>query len=203
MKAIFPICTLLVAASLAGCADVKTDVQATGIRQWAPAGMSYRILRSPAQETDPEQNAFEVLLRDELARYGFNDTARLGGEPHYLISVAHESRQGKVSVQIHTAVCEDHQAMCGDSHSADVLVPGGRYLHRLTLRFLDARSGEERYKVTSTSRDGNDHSSRTIRYLLIAALARFPYDGRDWEVKLRDSDGEDVVRVISVKSVER
>jgi hypothetical protein len=203
MKAIVPICILLTTATLAGCADVKTDVQATSALQWAPADMSYRIVRSPLQRTDPEENAYRSPLQENLARYGFSDAARSGDEPHYLISVAYESRQTKISVQAHTTACDRPQASCGDSRSAGMWMSSGRYLHRLTLRFLDARSGEERYKVTSTSRDSYEHSSRTIRYLVAAALARFPYDGGDWQVKLRSEDGDGPARAVWVKSVER
>lgn len=203
MKSIFLICFALAAVNLAGCVGVKTDVQASGVHQWPPGARTYRILRSPPQEVDPEEGAYETLLRDELTRYGFSDTGRSTDEPRYLISVAHEIRQAKVTVQTRSAECKGRPVVCGELRSADVPVPRGDYVHRLTFRFVDARSGEELYKVTSTARNDNDHPSLTMRYLLTGAFARFPYNGRDWQVRLRRGDDKTAVQVVSVKSVGR
>ncbi len=202
MKAVFSIFLSLAAASLAGCA-VKTDVRATGVHQWPPGATTYRILRSPPQEVDPEEDTYEALIRNELMRYGFSDAGRSTDEAHYLISVAHEARPVKVTVQAPAVECGGQQIVCGQPGSADGWMPGGAYLHRLTLRLVDARTGEEVYKVASTTRSGDGHSLHTMRYLLTSAFARFPYDRRDWQVKLRRDDDKTAAQVVSVKSVER
>jgi hypothetical protein len=83
------------------------------------------------------------------------------------------------------------------SHDASPFA--GRYLHRLTLRFIDARSGEEIYKVTGTRRDRDAHASPAFGYLVKSALARFPFDGGRWQIELREADDGRQADVVSVK----
>lgn len=219
MKTFLLTCVVLAAASLAGCAGVRTEVQATGMHEAPQGDLRYRFMRTPAQQADVGQSTWESQLRDALAQHGFsdaneaneaneandaNDANDTGGAAdatrgsRYLISVAYETRP--VGIAVRGPECAGNADNCGANDAPREASPfAGRYLHRLTLRFIDARSGEEIYKVTGTRRDRDAHASPAFGYLVKSALARFPFDGGRWQIELREADDGRQADVVSVK----
>ncbi len=210
MKTFLLTCAVLAVTSLAGCAGVRTEVQATGMRHAPQGDLRYRFMRTPAQQADPGQPGWESQLRDALAQHGFsdagdaNDTHEARGAadatqgPRYLISVAYETRPTGIAVR--SAKCANDAHICDTNDASHDASPfAGRYLHRLTLRFIDARSGEEIYKVTGTRLDRDAHASPAFGYLVKSALARFPFDGGRWQIELRETDDGKQADVVSVK----
>lgn len=203
LKTFLLTCAVLAAVSLAGCAGVRTEVQATGMRRApAPQGdLRYQFMRTPAQQADPEQSTWESQLRGALAQYGFSDAENASdatGDPRYLVSVAYETRP--VGIAVRAPECAGDAGNCATNDASHEASPfAGRYLHRLTLRFIDARSGEEIYKVTGTRRDRDAHASPAFGYLVKSALARFPFDGGRWQIDLREADDGRRADVVSVK----
>ncbi|WP_161978112.1 DUF4136 domain-containing protein [Paraburkholderia kururiensis] len=210
MKTFLLTCVVLAAASLAGCAGVRTEVQATGMHEAPQGDLRYRFMRTPAQQADVGQSTWESQLRDALAQHGFSDAndaneanAASGAADatrgsRYLISVAYETRP--VGIAVRGPECASNADNCGANDAPREASPfAGRYLHRLTLRFIDARSGEEIYKVTGTRRDRDAHASPAFGYLVKSALARFPFDGGRWQIELREADDGRQADVVSVK----
>ncbi len=210
MKTFLLTCAVLAAASLAGCAGVRTEVQATGMREAQQGDLRYRFMRTPAQQADAGQSTWESQLRDALAQHGFSDATEANEAtetsgaadatrgPRYLLSVAYETRP--VGIAVRRPECVGNADNCGANDTPrEASLFAGRYLHRLTLRFIDARSGEEIYKVTGTRRDRDAHASPAFGYLVKSALARFPFDGGRWQIELREADDGRQADVVSVK----
>jgi hypothetical protein len=49
-----------------------------------------------------------------------------------------------------------------------------RYVHTLTIRFVDQASGRQVYKVAATTADDNEDAVQTTPYLVRTALDKFP-----------------------------
>ncbi|MDI9654040.1 DUF4136 domain-containing protein, partial [Burkholderia cenocepacia] len=145
--------TALAASLLTGCAGVTTGVSAVGQpNAFASGAHGYDFVRTAAQAGDAEYRQIETLVRDELARRGFD--AQPLKDARYRLSIAYATQPAAVA-----AIAE----RCGAASSACVTVDGpaplalpfmGRvYRHVLTLRFVDAKSGADVYRVSASLRD--------------------------------------------------
>jgi hypothetical protein len=82
VKAIL-ICAALAAASLTGCTGLNADVHTANPSAVLQGERTYTIGRMPSQDASADHPQFETMLRDELAKNGFIDTA--GKSAHYLL----------------------------------------------------------------------------------------------------------------------
>lgn len=197
VKAIL-ICAVLSAASLTGCAGLSADVHTANPAAALQGERTYAIARMPSQDVSADHPQFEALLRDELAKNGFVDTA--GKPAHYLLSIAYDTRPATVSVN--TTDCA--ASACGGPAEPSFSLFGGRaYQHALTLRFFERASGQEVYKVSATSNDRDADPLHAMPALVKSALAKLPFGAPpDWRVKLRATQAGGVPDVVSVKPLQ-
>ena len=197
MKAIL-ICAVLAAASLTGCAGLSADVHSATPAAALQGERTYTIARLPSQDDSADHPQFEALLRDELAKNGFVDTAdKLA---HYLLSIAYDTRPASVGVN-----SDDFTAgACGRPAEPPFSLFGGRaYQHALTLRFFERASGREVYKVSATSSDRDADPVHAMPALVKSALAKLPFGAPpDWRVTLRAAQAGGVPDVVSVKPLQ-
>jgi hypothetical protein len=189
-------CAALAAASLSGCAGLNADVHTAN-----PAALqgepTYTITRMPSQDVSADHPQFEALLRDELAKRGFVDTA--GKPAHYLLSIAYDTRPATVGVGGKDCAPSD----CPKAEAPFSLFGGRAYQHSLTLRFFERTSGEERYKVSAVIADRDADPLHAMPVLVKSALAKFPFDATsNWRVKLQQDKASGVPYVISVKPLQ-
>ncbi|CAB3751465.1 DUF4136 domain-containing protein [Paraburkholderia solisilvae] len=184
---------------LAGCAGVRTEVLTSQTQNDLRLEHSYVIARSPLQEASSDQARYEALVRRELGRYGLVDAA--AGQAHYVLSIAYDTRPA--SVAIDAGDCAE--ASCRNTDSARFLWFNRSWKHTLTLRFLDPASGDEVYKVSATSRDGDADAQRAAPYLVKSALAQLPFaQHRHWRIELRPAAvPNDTPSLVSVKPVQQ
>ncbi|CDN59867.1 hypothetical protein I35_1344 [Burkholderia cenocepacia H111] len=178
--------TALAASLLTGCAGVTTGVSAVGQpNAFASGAHGYDFVRTAAQAGDAEYRQIETLVRDELARRGFD--AQPLKDARYRLSIAYATQPAAVA-----AIAE----RCGAASSACVTVDGpaplalpfmGRvYRHVLTLRFVDAKSGADVYRVSASLRDRDPGTQQAAPALVKSALAKVPFgDGSGWLVKTK------------------
>ena len=193
---------VVAAAGLAGCAGLSTDVHAGGPTNSAVVlqrGSTYTMTRLPVQDASADQPPFVALLRDELAKRGFTDTADKSAQ--YLLSIAYDTRPAAIEVGVKDCAPAD----CDITPAAPFSLFGSRaYRHALTLRFFDRASGEERYKVSAVTVDRDADPLHAMPALVKSALAKFPFDAPpDWRVKLRVDKTSVAADVISVKPLQR
>lgn len=182
---------------LAGCADVTTNVHASGAPVVVKGERTYAFARAPWPEAHPASEQYEALVRSELANHGLVD--RSADHASYLVSLAYDTRPAAVGVS--TADCGNG---CDDAAGAGFSLFGREYRHSMTLRLFEASSGKEVYKVTATSRDRNADTDHPIPWLVKSALAQFPFEQYgEWRVKLRPADtaGKHEPQVVTVKRV--
>ncbi|RSC47235.1 DUF4136 domain-containing protein [Burkholderia cenocepacia] len=192
--------TALAALLLTGCAGVTTGVSAVGQpNAFASGAYGYDFVRTAAQAGDAEYRQIETLVRDELARRGFD--AQPLKDARYRLSIAYATQPAAVA-----AIAE----RCGAASSACVTVDGpaplalpfmGRvYRHVLTLRFVDAKSGADVYRVSASLRDRDPGTQQAAPALVKSALAKVPFgDGSGWLVKTKKDDAGGMPGVVSVK----
>ncbi|ONX54018.1 hypothetical protein A8F17_39695 [Burkholderia cenocepacia] len=192
--------TALAASLLTGCAGVTTGVSAVGQpNAFASGAHGYDFVRTAAQAGDAECRQIETLVRDELARRGFD--AQPLKDARYRLSIAYATQPAAVA-----AIAE----RCGAASSACVTVDGpaplalpfmGRvYRHVLTLRFVDAKSGADVYRVSASLRDRDPGTQQAAPALVKSALAKVPFgDGSGWLVKTKKDDAGGMPGVVSVK----
>jgi len=218
------ICAAVAVATLAGCADIQTEVRASGAsigtgklddklddkldhkpdHQQANelAGEhTYALVRAPTQDAGPGEVRYEALVRDKFAQYAFIETT--ASSAHYLVSLAFDTRPAAVGVA--AASDADPVTSAGASNSSG-------YRHTLTLRFFDRTSNREIYKVTAISHDSHADSLQAVPYLAESALARLPYvssvssvpSGGDgaWRVKLHKIDAGAANAIPAVVKIE-
>ncbi|NTZ10680.1 DUF4136 domain-containing protein [Burkholderia metallica] len=192
--------TALAASLLTGCAGVTSGVSAVGQpNAFASGAHGYDFVRTAAQAGDAEYRQIETLVRDELARRGFD--AQPLKDARYRLSIAYATQPAVV------AASADR---CGAASSACVTVDGpapvalpfmGRvYRHVLTLRFVDAQSGADVYRVSASLRDRDPGTQQAAPALVKSALAKVPFgDGSGWLVKTKKDDAGGMPGVVSVK----
>ncbi|RQZ23824.1 DUF4136 domain-containing protein [Burkholderia sp. Bp9017] len=192
--------TALAASLLTGCAGVTTGVSALGQpNAFASGAHGYDFVRTAAQAGDPEYGRIETLVRDELARRGFD--AQSTKDARYRLSIAYATQPASVA-----ATAE----RCGAASSACVTVDGpapfalpfaGKvYRHVLTLRFVDAKSGADVYRVSASLRDRDPGTQEAAPTLVKSALAKVPFEpGNGWLVKTKKDDAGAMPGVVSVK----
>ncbi|MDF3081226.1 DUF4136 domain-containing protein [Burkholderia sola] len=190
----------LAASLLTGCAGVTSGVSALGQpNAFASGAHGYDFVRTAAQAGDAEYRQIETLVRDELARRGFDAQPLKGAR--YRLSVAYATQPAAVAASA---------AGCGAASSACVTVDGpaplavpfmGRvYRHVLTLRFVDAKSGADVYRVSASLRDRDPGTQQAAPALVKSALAKVPFgDGSGWLVKTKKDDAGGMPGVVSVK----
>ncbi|MGS0893120.1 DUF4136 domain-containing protein [Burkholderia stagnalis] len=195
--------TALAASLLTGCAGLTTGVSAVGqSNAFASGAHGYDVVRTAAQADDAEYRRIETLVRDELARRGFD--AQPLQRARYRLSVAYATQPAAVA-----AVADQ----CGAASSACVTVDGpsplalpfaGKvYRHVLTLRFVDAKSGADVYRVTAALRD-REPGAQAAPALVKSALAKVPFElGGGWLVKTKKDDAGGMPGVVSVKPAAR
>ncbi|CAG9263649.1 hypothetical protein BDI4_760001 [Burkholderia diffusa] len=75
------------------------------------------------------------------------------------------------------------------------------YRHVLTLRFVDAKSGADVYRVSASMRDRDAGTQQAAPTLVKSALAKLPFEqGDGWLVKTKKDDAGAMPGVVSVKS---
>ena len=181
VKTLLSICLLPMLGVLSGCAGVTTEVEATGGLP-ASTTVNYRFAPTPAQSDAGEVLPDQALLREGLAKRGFNAGAPEAAR--YLVSVAWASRPADVKV-----LASDCNGSCAQAEGPMFPWFGRPYVHTLTLRFFALPEGGEVYKVSAVKRDRNADSREAMPYLVAGALARLPYAGApQWRVKLKSAD---------------
>jgi len=193
------VCTALAAATLAGCTGMHADVH-TATPAAALAGeRTYTFARLPMQEARVDHAQFETVLRDELTKQGFADTAERPA--HYVLSVGCETRPAQIGV----GASDCASGNCGPQTDASVSLFGARvYRHTLTLRFFERVSGREVYKVSAASTDRDADPLHATPALIRSALVQFPFDApTDWRVKLRPNPEGSLPDVVSVTPLQR
>ncbi|MGZ2744582.1 DUF4136 domain-containing protein [Burkholderia stagnalis] len=190
----------LAAGLLAGCAGVTSGVSAVGRPDaFASGGHGYGFVRSAAQADDAEYKQIELLVHDELARGGFD--AQALELARYRLSIAYATQPAAVAASAE---------QCGGASSACVTVDGPApfalpfagtiYRHVLTLRFVDAKSGADVYRVSAVLRDREPGTGHAAPALVKSALAKLPYEaGEGWLVKTKKDDAGGMPGVVSVK----
>ncbi|KWH54246.1 DUF4136 domain-containing protein [Burkholderia sp. AU39826] len=190
----------LAASLLAGCAGVTSGVSAVGQPDaFASGAHGYDFVRTAAQAGDAEYRQIETLVRDELARRGFD--AQPLKDARYRLSIAYATQPAAVAASAER---------CGAASSACVTVDGpaplalpfmGRvYRHVLTLRFVDAQSGADVYRVSASLRDRDPGTQQAAPALVKSALAKVPFgDGTGWLVKTKKDDAGGMPGVVLVK----
>ncbi|MBK5150836.1 DUF4136 domain-containing protein [Burkholderia sp. R-69608] len=197
VKAIL-ICAALAAASLTGCAGLNADVHTANPSAVLKGERTYTIARMPSQDSSADHPQFETMLRDELAKNGFTDSAARSA--HYLLSIAYDTRPAAIGVGSKDCA----PGVCERSPEPPFALFGGRaYQHALTLRFFEQSSGQEVYKVSAASSDRDPDPLHAMPLLVKSALAKFPFDAPpDWRVKLRADQAGGVPAVVSVKPLQ-
>ncbi|VWB24471.1 putative lipoprotein [Burkholderia lata] len=195
--------TALAASLLTGCAGVTSGVSALGQPNvFASGAHGYDFVRTAAQADDAEYRQIETLVRDELAHRGFE--AKPLAAARYRLSIAYATQPASVAASADG---------CGAASSACVTVDGpapfalpfmGRvYRHVLTLRFVDAKSGADVYRVSAALRDRDPGTQQAVPALVKSALAKVPFgDGGGWLVKTKKDDAGGMPGVVSVKPAE-
>ncbi|WP_321822039.1 MULTISPECIES: DUF4136 domain-containing protein [unclassified Burkholderia] len=190
----------LAASLLTGCAGVTTGVSALGQpNAFASGAHGYDFVRTAAQADDAEYRQIETLVHDELAQRGFD--AQPGQAARYRLSIAYATQPASV------AATADQ---CGAASSACVTVDGpapfalpfaGKvYRHVLTLRFVDAKTGVDVYRVSASLRDRDALTQKAAPTLVKSALAKLPFEqGDGWLVKTKKDDAGAMPGVVSVK----
>ncbi|KWI61565.1 hypothetical protein WT72_04425 [Burkholderia pseudomultivorans] len=192
--------TALAASLLTGCAGVTTGVSALGQPgAFAADAHGYEVVRTAAQADDAEYRQIEALVRDELARHGFD--AQSSKDARYRLTIAYATQPARVA-----ATAEQ----CGGASSACVAVDGPAplalpfagavYRHVLTLRFVDATSGADVYRVSAALRDREPGAQQAAPTLVKSALAKLPFEvGQGWLVETKKDDAGAMPGVVSVK----
>ncbi|NVH76880.1 DUF4136 domain-containing protein [Paraburkholderia sp. JPY432] len=203
MAKIAHLCAALAAASLTACAGLSADVHTVSANgadhAVALQGETYSLARTPAQDDSTDHPQTEKLLRDELAKHGFVDTA--GKPAHYLLSIAYSTRPASIGIGGEDCASAD----CGaGSDGPGALLFGRKYQHALTLRFFDYASGTERYKVSAVYSDRDADPLHALPLLVKTALAKLPYDApADWRVKLSIDKASGAPNVESMEPLRR
>jgi hypothetical protein len=182
---------------LAGCAGVRTDVQSSQPPENLELRHSYSIARSPVQDDSPAQSHYEELIRGELGRNGLIDAA--ADRATYLLSISYDTRPASVL----TGPDECNGTPCRQAGTTRLLSFGRTWRHSLTLRFFDPASGDEAYRVSATSRDGDADPQHAVPYLVKSALAKLPFaQHAHWRVKLKPGEAAaDEPKLLSVEPV--
>ncbi|MCC8397547.1 DUF4136 domain-containing protein [Paraburkholderia sp. MMS20-SJTR3] len=195
------LCAALAAASLTACAGLSANVHsvADGAEAALQGEQTYTIARTQPQEDSADHPRAEQLLRDELARHGFVETA--GKPAHYVVSIAYSTR--RASIGIGGAECAP--ADCGKGGDGlGALLFGNQYQHALTLRFFDSASGAQRYKVNAVFVDRDADPLHALPLLMKTALAKLPFEAPgDWRVKLSVDKASGEPSVESMKPLQR
>ncbi|RZF24767.1 DUF4136 domain-containing protein [Paraburkholderia sp. UYCP14C] len=204
MTKIAHLCAALAAASLSACTGLGADVHAVSgngaDHAVAMQGeQTYSLARTQPQDDSADHPQAEKLLRDELSKDGFVDTA--GKPAHYLLSIAYSTRPASIGIGGEECAPPD----CGaGSDGPAALLFGREYQHALTLRFFDYASGTERYKVSAVFLDRHADPLRALPLLVKAALAKLPFDApADWRVKLSIDKASGAPNVESMKPLQR
>ncbi|MGU7769422.1 DUF4136 domain-containing protein [Burkholderia sp. MR1-5-21] len=191
---------VLAAALLTGCAGMTAGVSAVGQPDvFASGAPGYGFVRSDAQADDAEYRQIETLVHDELAHRGFD--AQPLKDARYRLSIAYATQAAAIA-----ATAEQ----CGGASSACVAVDGpapfglpfaGKvYRHVLTLRFVDAKSGADVYRVSAALRDREPGTQQAAPALVKSALAKLPFEtGEGWLVKTKKDGAGGMPGVVSVK----
>ncbi|WP_179404033.1 DUF4136 domain-containing protein [Burkholderia guangdongensis] len=204
----------LAAALLTGCAGVTSGVGAAGqAGAFASGAHGYGFARTDAQADNAEYKQIEALVHDELARRGF-DAQPLKDAP-YRLSIAYATQPAAVAVA--TDACGDAKgetsakgengengekgACTGVDGPAPFLSFFGKvYRHTLTLRFVDAKTNAQAYRVSAALQDREPGSLEAAPALVKSALAKLPFDaGGRWLVKTKKDDAGGMPGVVSVK----
>ncbi|HEM7810679.1 DUF4136 domain-containing protein [Burkholderia multivorans] len=192
--------TALAASLLTGCAGVTTGVSAVGQPDgFASGAHGYDIVRTAAQADDADYRQIEMRVREALARRGFD--VQPAQAARYRLSIAYATQPAAVAASAE---------QCGGASSACVTVDGpaplalpfvGRvYRHVLTLRFVDAKSGADVYRVSAALRDREPGVQHAVPALVTSALAKLPFDaGGGWLVETKKDDAGAMPGVVSVK----
>ncbi|MBC8720670.1 DUF4136 domain-containing protein [Paraburkholderia sp. 31.1] len=204
MAKIAHLCAALAAASLTACAGLSAEVHTVSAngadRAVALQGeQTYSLARTQPQNDSADHPQVEKLLRDELAKHGFVDTA--GKPAHYLLSIAYSTRPASIGIGGEDCAPAD----CGaGSDGPGALLFGRKYQHALTLRFFDYASGAERYKVGAVFMDRDADPLHALPLLVKTALAKLPFDAPvDWRVKLSIDKTSGVPNVDSMEPLQR
>ncbi|HDR9155391.1 TPA: DUF4136 domain-containing protein [Burkholderia vietnamiensis] len=191
----------LAVALLTGCAGITTGVSAVGQADaFASGARGYDVIRTGAQADDPEYRQIETLVRDALAQRGFD--AQSGQDARYRLSIAYATQPASVAATAERCGAASSSACVSVDGPAPLAIPfaGAVYRHVLTLRFVDARSGADVYRVSASLRDRDAGSQHAAPALVTSALAQLPFGpGGGWLVKTKKDDAGAMPGVVSVK----
>lgn len=189
----------LAAALLTGCAGVTTGVSALGQPDaFASGAKGYGFARTAAQADDEQYRQIETLVHDELARRGFD--AQPLKDAHYRLSVAYATQPASVAASAEQCGGAQPACVAVDGPAPFLSFAGAVYRHVLTLRFVDAKTGADVYRVSASLRDREPGTLPAAPALVKSALAKLPFDAGDgWLVKTKKDDAGGMPGVVSVK----
>lgn len=193
----------VVAAMLAGCAGIESDVRASlpDSPAFDAGARTYVFATSPVPAADADARHYESAVADALAKDGYDavpdERARLR------VSLAFDTHAEPVSIL--DEVCEANGDCTPPRQYASFRWPGREwFVHSLTLRFFDRASGREIYKVSASSRDREAEPAYAIPYLVESAFARMPYRGSaHWRVRLRRGEPGNGPAIVSITPAQR
>jgi hypothetical protein len=176
-------CVASGAVMLTGCASyVSSNV--TAFQDWkgSDSERSYVFERSPAQQNDLEQRAYERLVGNELSTYGFRLTNRAAA--HYAVRLAYGQREttGYAPQAVPLYAYGGWGGGWGRGWGYGpwwgpppiVDMPYAAVESQLVIRINDLASGQEVYKVTSRNVGDDPSLPRVMPYLVRSALFDFP-----------------------------
>jgi len=192
MRWLLPWLAVLSAVLLAGCAGTIVRSEVTAFHEWPadPGEKSYSFSRDARQANDLEYRSYENLVRNELQRLGFSETA--GGRLRVNMDYHVDARD----VQVVEPVIMDswygpgflgryHYPYGLYSPYADpfwfgppVVQPVERryvvYTRQLRISIARAADGRNLYQVTVNSQGGNPSLAVVMPAMVRSAFADFP-----------------------------
>lgn len=193
----------VLAAMLAGCAGIESDVRVSlpDAHAFDAGPRTYVFANPPVPAVNADAVRYESAVADVLAKDGFDavpdERARLR------VSLAYDTHAEPVSILGEACAGNGECAPSGQRSSFRGL-GRERFVHSLTLRFFDRASGREIYRVSASSRDREAESAHAIPYLVESAFARMPYgDGAGWRVRFRRGEPGNKPSIISITPARR
>jgi len=153
---------------LAGCASTQQVGIDAYRHDFAPAGTAtYALPPSGLAAAVPENWLVPALAAKGLHRAPLSDAA-------YLLSVAYATRPQTVGIRAECAVGLD--SACTEPAVPQAWFGAKRFVHALTIQFVDRTSGAVRYQVLASQVNDNPDGAPILHALTICALMDFPLE---------------------------
>lgn len=175
MKLFASASAILVLTTLCGCASAPAlNVGAYHGPFEMAADPTYAFDPSSMQQAFAGYADYQRLATQALTAHGLREEP--AKEAHYLVTLAYDARAQ--AVQVHAQCEPTAQADCGQpiavSHSWFAFGPS--YLHTLSVRFADRKTGKPAYKVVASRVDKVPDIATDMPQLMADALQQLPLD---------------------------